>query len=305
VSVGNVAVGGSGKTPVVATLARLLQDRGEHPAILSRGYARQRPANGVVMVGDGERILAPACDSGDEPQMLARALPGVVVAVAPDRYLAGCLAERRFGATVHLLDDGFQHLQLARDVDLVVMSPADLDEQVLPAGRLREPVESARAADAVLVTGEDGLADAVGQRLGIEHVFQLRMHYNALRPLIPDPRSPIPETGSRVLAVAGIARPERFFSALAAHGWEVVGRKVFRDHHWFTPRDIEDIERAAVDARADLIVTTEKDAVRLDVTGRTATWTFLPLRVTIEPADRFERWFAHRLATARGGGQAA
>ena len=313
VSVGNLTVGGSGKTPVVASLARLLQDRGEHPAILSRGYARRRPSNGVVIVSDRQRMLAATPDSGDEPQMLARALPGVVVAVAPDRYLAGCLAERRFGATVHLLDDGFQHLQLARDVDLVVMSAADLDDRVLPAGRLREPVDAAHAADAVLVTGSDDEAEAVRLRLGIEHVFQLRMQYDGLR-LVRDPGSGIrdpenahrdPEMRSRVLAVAGIARPERFFSALAAQGWEVADRKVFRDHHWFTARDVEDIERAAVNARADLIVTTEKDAVRLDALGRPATWMYLPMRVTIEPADRFAGWFCERLDSAHGGGRAA
>jgi tetraacyldisaccharide 4'-kinase len=202
------------------------------------------------------------------------------------------------------------------------MSASDLDERVLPNGRLREPVEAARAADAVLVTGSDEDAEAVRLRLGIEHVFQLHVHYEALRFArepgsgirdpenarnlwIPDPGSRIPETRSRVVAVAGIARPERFFSALTAGGWEVVEKRVFRDHHWFTPGDVAEIERAAVKAGADVIVTTEKDSVRLEAVRQNATWMFLPMRVTIEPADRFASWFCERLDSARGGGRAA
>ncbi len=143
VSVGNLVVGGSGKTPVVAAIARLLLAAGEQPVILSRGYGRRHRADGVVVVSDGHRPQVPAEQSGDEPQMLARTLTGVPILVSPDRYLAGCLAERRFGCTVHLLDDGFQHLQLARDVNLLVMSRRDVDESVMPAGRLREPLDAA------------------------------------------------------------------------------------------------------------------------------------------------------------------
>ena len=134
ISVGNLTVGGSGKTPVVAALARLLIAVGERPAILTRGYGRRRGADGVVVVSSGHEVLVPTLQSGDEPQMLARALPGVPVLVSGDRHLAGRLAERTFGCTVHLLDDGFQHVQLARDVDLLVISTADLDERLLPWG---------------------------------------------------------------------------------------------------------------------------------------------------------------------------
>ena len=118
ISVGNLVVGGSGKTPVVAAVARLLLERGHRPSILSRGYARRDERDGVVVVSDGDRMIASVEASGDEPQMLARALPGVPVLVCPDRYLAGRLAETHFASTVHLLDDGFQHLQLARGTDL-------------------------------------------------------------------------------------------------------------------------------------------------------------------------------------------
>ena len=122
VSVGNLRVGGSGKTPIVAHIARLLLERGERPAILTRGYARRCRPDGVTVVSDGTTILAGIESAGDEPLMLARALPGVPVLVGANRYLSGRLAEERFGATVHLLDDGFQHLELARDVDLLLVS---------------------------------------------------------------------------------------------------------------------------------------------------------------------------------------
>jgi len=306
ISVGNLVVGGSGKTPLVAALARLLAAAGERPAVLSRGYGRREILDGVVVVSDGERVRAAPAQSGDEPTMLARMLPGVPVLVSPDRYLAGCLAERRFGCTIHLLDDGFQHLRLARDVDLLVMSAADLDEPLLPAGRLREPLAAASAADALLVAGTDGDVEAVMRRTGVDTAFRVDVRCHAPQLITDDPQSvgadlrygPPPRP---VVAVAGIARPERFFAALRARGWPVGREVVFRDHHWFTPRDISRVEQAAFTAGATLIITTEKDAARLSpslVTPPPA-WAVLPLELSVEPADQFTSWLAGRLAAAR------
>src|SRR3954470_4593226 len=161
-SVGNLAVGGRGKTPVVAMLARELLAMGERPAILTRGYARTHPADGVVVVRDPEGIRSDLARAGDEPLMLARQLDGVSVLVSPDRYLSGCLAEHHFGATVHVLDDGFQHLQLERDVDIVIVGRDDFARPVtLPGGRLREPLDTLIAADAIL-TADGGLSVADG-----------------------------------------------------------------------------------------------------------------------------------------------
>ena len=315
VSVGNLVVGGSGKTPLVAALARLLASAGERPAILSRGYRRRDAAAGVVVVSDGEQVLATPAQSGDEPFMLARALPGVPVLVSPDRYLAGRLAERRFACTVHVLDDGFQHLRLGRDIDLLVLSRADLDERVLPAGRLREPLTAARAAGALMVPGSDEDREAVRSRTGAEVVFGLRAHYQPLRELArADAVREDAGAPRAVVAVAGIARPQRFFDALAGLGYQVVRQITFRDHHWFSARDVTAIEQAAADARCGLIVTTEKDAVRLDahvaraVPGSrggsdnarsTVQWAVLPLELTIDPAERFASWLAGQLAAAR------
>ncbi len=139
ISVGNLSIGGSGKTPVVAYIARLLVDCGERPAILTRGYGRRQSGERVTVVSDGTAIRAGVYSSGDEPLMLARALPGVAVVVSASRYRAGRLAEDQLGATVHVLDDGFQHVQIERDVDLLLVSEDDLRDRPLPGGRLREP----------------------------------------------------------------------------------------------------------------------------------------------------------------------
>jgi len=329
ISVGNLVVGGSGKTPVVATLARLLLAAGERPAILSRGYGRLRPADGVVAVSDAHQVLVPTARSGDEPQMLARALPGVPVLVSPDRYLAGRVAERTFGCTVHLLDDGFQHLQLGREIDLLVISKGDLDERLLPSGRLREPIDAAATADALLVSGTEEDASVVAARLGITPVFRLMPRYDAPRLVEPFGAAMPASVVRRTVAVAGIARPERFFTALRAEGWDVVEERAFRDHHWFSSRDLESIRRAAVDAKADVVLTTEKDAVRLDSRvgrdvsgspgepetphragprgrvrggdpdGARPTWAFLPLQIDIESSRSFAGWIDERLAAAR------
>jgi tetraacyldisaccharide 4'-kinase len=281
ISVGNLSVGGSGKTPVVAELARLLRQRGERPVILTRGYGRRQVTEGVLVVSDGERVLESVDRSGDEPQLFARKLRGVPVLVAADRYVAGVLAEKHFAATVSILDDGFQHVQLERDVDLLLLSVQDLSDRVIPAGRLREPLDAARLADALLVTGSDEEVGTVASRLQHQTVFRVDTEYDVI------------DAPLRVVAFAGIARPERFFKALRSLGYDVARELTFPDHHWYTARDVGRIEAAARDAGEALIITTEKDAVRCPLQCAT-----LPMSVAIEPADEFERWLAGRLVVS-------
>jgi tetraacyldisaccharide 4'-kinase len=290
ISVGNLVVGGGGKTPVVEAIARMLLDMGERPSILSRGYARRRSDDGVVVVSDPQRVLEPVERSGDEPQMLARALPGTPVLVSPDRYLAGRLAEQRFGCTVHILDDGFQHLQLARTVDVLLVSPEDLDDRVLPSGRLREDLDAARVADALIVPGTGDDAARVSKALGVNTAFTVETTFGALRPL-GEGEAPAP-AGARVVAVAGIARPERFFRAVRSQGWNVVAELPYSDHHWYTKRDLAEINNAAQAAHARIVVTTEKDAVRI---GEQAWWAALPMTAAIEPAGEFRSWLRGHL----------
>jgi tetraacyldisaccharide 4'-kinase len=297
VSVGNLRAGGSGKTPVVAHLARLLLDRGERPSILSRGYARTRPSAGVTVVSDGTRVLADVAVAGDEPLMLARALPGVAVIVGADRFLSGQLAERQWGVTVHLLDDGFQHLKLARDVDLLLIDPDDLNDRVLPMGRLREPLANAKAADAVLVTAADeASAAAVARALGVPLWFRVVRTLGALRSLTGDHGVPGPT--ARVFALAGIARPDRFLDDLTAAGYQLAGSLIFRDHHPYTQGDADRVGVQARSSGASTIVTTEKDGVRLEgLNWRGLPVVVAPLTVSIEPPDRFVAWLTAALAS--------
>lgn len=300
VSVGNLSVGGSGKTPIVAHLARLLTEQGERPCILSRGYGRRTARGDVTVVSDGQKVLAALDASGDEPLMLARALSGVPVLVGASRYRAGRFAEEHFPVSVHVLDDGFQHVMLERDVDLLAVSEEDLKDAPMPAGRLREPLAAAAEADAALVTaGYDEAAVRVGRALGLSSAFRVVRAIGVPR-MIATGETVVVPTDTPVFAVAGIARPERFFADLASAGWQVAGVMAFRDHHRFTDRDLARVVKAARAARASIVMTTEKDAVRLAGTNvGEAPMAAVPLITSVEPAAVFSAWLHDRLAAAR------
>ena len=293
ISVGNLVAGGSGKTPVVAAVATVVMRLGRRPAILSRGYGRSNRSSDVVVVSGGHGPVASVEESGDEPQMLARDTAGVPIIVAADRARAGRLAIDRFDSDVLILDDGFQHLRLERTVDLLVLSAADLVEKLLPSGRRREPLSAARAADAVLVYGSPADADHIARQVEVSRSFSVtptQLSLLALHPTLPLDRT-------RVVAVAGIARPHRFFDALRQGGHDVVREFAFRDHHWFTAADLREIEGHARQLGATMIVTTAKDGVRLarHRDAMTLPWAILPLKVFIEPGVEFESWLRTRL----------
>ncbi len=262
VSVGNLSVGGTGKTPCVAALAAWLVAQGERPAILSRGYARQVRRRGVTVVSDGSRLLCDVRHAGDEPMMLAQAVPGAVVVVCGDRYEAGLAAERTLGATVHVLDDGFQHVQLARDLDIVVTPSGELArEHVLPKGRLREPLSALTRASLLVVVGAtDAQAQAEARAVGVPRAV------GATRRLgVPvTVHDGVPEQGATVVAMAGIGQPAQFEEGLRTAGWQVADVCVFGDHHWYSDQDLVDVARRVRAAQAWGVLTTDKDAVRLD-----------------------------------------
>jgi tetraacyldisaccharide 4'-kinase len=298
ISIGNVAVGGSGKTPAAAHVARLLVEAGQRPAILTRGYARAFPSAGVTVVSDGVRMMADIDRAGDEPLMLARQLPSIPVLVSEDRHLAGVVAERRLGCTVHVLDDGFQHFQLERDIDLVLVSPEDVERPLtLPAGRLREPLDVVRCASAAIVASADpGQAAAVGAAIGVQTVFRLRRYLERPRLVEPAGRIVSPAAGTRVLALAGLARPDRFFADLAGDGWTVAGQVAFADHHRYTPEDLAQIVAKMRAVRAVMVVTTEKDLVRLlPLRPLPVPVAWAPMQVSIEPAAEFREWLSFTL----------
>ncbi len=301
ISVGSLRIGGSGKTPVVEYIARLLLGSGERPAILTRGYARRVARDGVTVVSDGVGVRATIHDAGDEPLMLACALPGVRVLVAANRYLAGCVAERQLDATIHILDDGFQHLTLKRDVDLLLVSDEDLSDHPVPAGRLREGIGAASAADALLVTaGYDTAAERVGRALGVATVFRVSRSVGAPRMIAGDRPSVVVPAGSRVFVVSGIARPERFTTDVTSAGWELAGTMAFRDHHRFSQADIRRIANAARLAASAIVLTTEKDAVRLMALDLgDLPIASVPLALAVEPADQFRTWLLERIGKGR------
>jgi len=263
VSVGNLGVGGSGKTPVVARVAAILRDSGLPVAVLSRGYGGSFRGEALV-VSDGSAVLASACEAGDEPVMLARALPGVVVAVGPRRELVGRLVEQRFGRRVHVLDDGFQHLRVERDLDLLCLDVRDLDDRPMPAGRLRERPSAAARADLVLLTRTEAASEeelrALESRLGPDRCFRVGRRVAGWTTLDGAPAVP----PARAFLLAAVARPERFEADAAGCGVEVVGRSFFRDHHRFRAEELASVAARARSAGAQAIVTTAKDAVRLE-----------------------------------------
>jgi len=241
VSVGNLSVGGTGKTPFIIVLGELLKQRGIKFDVLSRGYGRR---------SKGVRIVDPAGaarEFGDEPLLIARRL-NVPVVVGEDRYRAGVAAEKAFGPQMHLLDDGFQHRALARDFDIVLVTPEDATDRLLPAGRLREPLTSLRRADAVALSWGASAETLPGQS---KPVWQIRrgIFVNDVPP--------------RPIAFCGIAHPKKFLLQLKLAGIELVGEALFRDHHPYTQDDLHQLLRMRTESQAGGFVTTEKDAINL------------------------------------------
>lgn len=272
ISVGNLTVGGTGKTPFVSFLARYLKDEGHEVAILSRGYARR--SKGLVEVSNTERVLASPEEAGDEPFLLARSCPGVRVVVSNDRLIAGNWVMRQRSATIFLLDDGFQHLGLERDLNLALLDAGDLAglERMVPFGRLREPLTSLRRADAVVVTRADEPFDQNALRVLVEKhtrertpVFYAYHDLTVLRRLdmAEESRRPSSFARCKVAVMSGIGRPQRFVADLEHYGMRLVYQRAFPDHHRYSPEDFREVVRGARDAGAEAIVMTEKDAVNL------------------------------------------
>jgi tetraacyldisaccharide 4'-kinase len=242
ISVGNLSVGGSGKTPFVLLLGDLLKRRGVKFDVLSRGYGRKR--HGVALVQPG----GSPTDFGDEPLLIARRL-GVPVIVGEDRYLAGDFAEKELGPQLHLLDDGFQHRSLYRDLDVVLVTPEDARDRLLPAGRLREPLSSLARADAV-VLASGASPDAFS--LSKKTLWRVR------RGIV------VNDAPSRPVVFCGIARPKNFLLQLRTAGVEPAAEAFYRDHHAYTESDIRDLMDLRQRSEADGFITTEKDAINLD-----------------------------------------
>jgi tetraacyldisaccharide 4'-kinase len=246
VSVGNLSVGGSGKTPFVIALGELLQARGIRFDVLSRGYGRK--SRGVLAVEkDGS-----APDFGDEPLLIARRL-GVPVIVGESRYDAGRVAEQNFQSQLHILDDGFQHRSLFRDFDIVLLTERDFEDRLLPSGRLREPLSSLRRADAIALPQALSARDSVIAKFAQQGKLVWRMKRDLVVPAVP--ASPI--------VFCGIARPQQFFAQVRAAGITPAAEVAFRDHHAYNRSDIKRLLAMRGQLGAGGFLATEKDAVNL------------------------------------------
>jgi tetraacyldisaccharide 4'-kinase len=242
ISVGNLSTGGSGKTPFILLLGELLAGRGLKFDILSRGYGRE--SRGVLQVDPAGLPQ----QYGDEPLLLARKLQ-VPVIVGENRYEAGRFAEVKFGPQFHLLDDGFQHRALARDFNIVLVTPQDAKDRLLPAGRLRESLQSLRRADAIVLT-----SGASPELFSLEGKIVWRVRRGIL------PGNNIP---ARPVVFCGIARPQNFVLQLRAANIDPIAEAFYRDHHAYTEKDIAELLDLRQRSDGGGFVTTEKDAVNL------------------------------------------
>lgn len=270
VSVGNLTVGGTGKTPAVEIAVQTLSSLGHRPGVVSRGYGRR--TRGIQIVADTASIRLDADEAGDEPFLLARRLPGVPVLVGGNRYDAARLALERFGLTAIVLDDAFQHRTLAKSLEIVMARAKNPwgNGRLLPAGPLREPLAALGRADLVVATGAVQPADAGAVVAAVnEHapgvpvltaVFLPAECWQASR-MRPVPLAEL--NGRRLAAFAGIASPAAFAATLESAGVQVAEFTRFADHHWFTPAEVAVLDGRAADLRVDGLITTEKDWVRL------------------------------------------
>lgn len=272
VSVGNLTLGGTGKTPMVKDITSFLKQRGFAPAIISRGYGgkAQDPVN---VVSDGRKLLLSVQQAGDEPYFLASSLPGIPVLTGKKRSEVGRFAYDSFKVNCVVLDDGFQHLALKRDVDLVLFSAHTLfgNGRVFPGGDLREPYSALGRADAFIITGVDGSTLVAAQAL----ISQLRGWFPDIPVFMSGylPAAILDGQGQSIdlimarrfplFAFCGIANPASFRSSLVIMGLNVSGFLDYRDHHVYTRKDIIQVERLAQESEAYGLITTEKDIVKI------------------------------------------
>jgi tetraacyldisaccharide 4'-kinase len=286
ISVGNMTVGGTGKTPLVEWVAKTLAGAGKKVCVLTRGYGRQNPERQVI-VSDGQAILATAAEAGDEPYLLASNLLGLAAVICnADRISAARDAIAVFGAECFVLDDGFQHLRLARDLNIVTVDATDPwgGGQLLPYGRLREPLSGLRRADCVVLTRCNQTTDLERLRKQIRDLIGDHPWFEStMKPLRP----PLP--GGPVAAFCAVGNPTSFFEQLRNSGYELVAEKAFRDHHVYTQKEVDDLTAAAIRAGAKSLITTAKDAVKLRSLLFALPWHTFEIEISISEEEALRR----------------
>lgn len=296
ISVGNITTGGTGKTPLVAYIAEVLATRGEKVCILTRGYGRANVKQ-RVLVSDGEKVLADAREGGDEPVELAQKFIGKAIVIADrDRVAAAEWALRKFGVTVFVLDDGFQHRKARRDLDIVCIDATNpLGDRLLPAGHLREPTENLNRADVIVIMrGQEDMdyrllwqdlkhlapnAGIIEARRTIKRIVTLDDHKNTVEP----------QQLPTLFAFSGLAQPTNFMALLHHLGLTIAGSADLGDHHRYDQRDIDDVQTQARKVGAEGLITTSKDAVKLRQLAFEIPCYVLEMELRFDEAERFVR----------------
>lgn len=295
IAVGNITLGGTGKTPTVMHIASVLLRHGRHPVVISRGYGRTDESE-VMVVSDGLRVLADARVGGDEPVLMASRLAGVPVVVGSNRFRAGLLAQEKFHNDIVILDDAFQHRKLHRDLDIVLVDAADPfgSGRLFPAGILREPLSGLARADAVLITNMDRTSDPESLKRKVRRYTKARIFTSRQVPagLVNitngESRDLAALQRAAVLAFAGIARPASFVSMLRSLGATVKAEFAYPDHYQYKKSDLAGIFEESANRQVSLIITTEKDAVRLKNLNPEGIWA---LRIELNVIEK-EEWEA-------------
>ena len=307
VSIGNITVGGTGKTPLVAFVAELLAENGEKVCVLSRGYGREN-AKKRVLVTDGEKILVDARQAGDEPFELAQKLLGKAIVVADrNRFLAGNWALEKFGVTAFVLDDAFQHRRVRRDLDVVTIDATNPfgNGKLLPTGILREPLKNLKRADTMVITRANLCKE-------IENLKAEIRKYNPKCPIFvsenktsrlikleefhAEPQSTQRKIDRRqlvtdkCLAFCALGNPENFFEQLRLENFKLVETQKFPDHHFYAQEDIRKLEKAARQKGAEVLLTTVKDAVKLKDLNFNLPCFVTENKLFFEDEDAFCKW---------------
>lgn len=300
ISIGNITAGGTGKTPLTVLVAKLLAENGFRPCVLTRGYKRKDPANRVV-VSDFETVLAAPADSGDEPYEQAHELKGAAAVIADrNRFAAGQWAIENLGANVFVLDDGFQHMQLRRNLDIVVTDATNPfgNGKLLPAGILREPLSGLKRADAFALTRTE--------RANIVEIGNVLAKHSAAPIFTTTSRfveaAPIQQTFTeesraellgqtktrKAFAFCALGNPDNFFTQLAREGFDVTGTLRFPDHHPYGATDVEAIETQAKQTGSDILLTTVKDAAKLQEARLSLPCFALKQKLAVVPHESFK-----------------
>ena len=308
ISVGNITVGGTGKTPCVVMLAQILKKNGFKPAVISRGYGgcNISPAD---IVSDGDKILLDSEIVGDEPLLIAHALKDIPVITGTQRIITGQTAIDKFGTNVIICDDAMQHRQIFRDINLVLFDSKDLqrNNHVLPWGKLREPIKELRRSSAIVITRADEAKNIDGWVEKLIPADRIPVFKGVHRPqdiISGDEKvqKPVSELkGKKVCAFCGIANPDSFEKTLLSAGARIMSFDIFPDHHRFSEKELEQLKIRFINSGADYLVTTEKDAMRLQNHSEFLKTIFiLRVKMQIEPSESsFENFIIEKLKLCR------